>query len=319
MSRCAVKAIGLLKSYRTGGKSVSALRGTDLRVNEGEVFALLGPNGAGKTTLVKILATILRPDSGMLSVLGIDVLSKHAGRARRLVGYAGQDAERSGYARLSVEENLAYFARTFRGASQTEAKEMTDTVVSGLGIAQLRKKDFGVLSGGERQAVVVARAFLHSPRLCFLDEPTKSLDPVGARRVRDFIRAYVRSRSATVIVTTHNMQEVTVLCDRVGFMHDGLMRFVGTVDEFKAKAPETVVMTLSEAIDKELSARLHAVKAVRYVDVQESTTQIVVQDQSGLVEAWAILADAGLASRVRIREPNVEDAYTQLLMADAHG
>ena len=158
---------------------VEALRALDLTVHPGEVFGLLGPNGAGKTTLVRILATLLRSTDGHAWVGGYDVVQDEQ-EVRRIIGYAGQDSERSAYFRLSVRENLLYFAHALRGVPIRTARERIDAFAAAVGFTDQLGQHFTALSGGQKQLVIVLRALLHEPEVVFLDEPSKSLDPVTA-------------------------------------------------------------------------------------------------------------------------------------------
>ena len=176
----AIVCDGLVKEDHTQ-RTVRALAGIDLVVEDGEIFGLLGPNGAGKTTLVRILATLLRATSGRATVGGYDVDAQEA-EIRRIIGYAGQDSERSAYFRLTVEENLLYFAHALRGVPRSVARERIQELAAGVGFETLLGSHFSALSGGQKQLVVVMRALLHRPRIAFMDEPSKSLDPVTAQR-----------------------------------------------------------------------------------------------------------------------------------------
>lgn len=191
-SGAVVEAQGLQKTYRTDGKEVQALRGVDLQVERGQVVCLLGPNGAGKTTLVRILATLLVPDGGWARVAGFDVVSQ-GNEVRKAMGYAGQDSERSAYFRLTARENLLFFSKTFHGMSGTEANERIEELARALGFMDKLNSYFIALSGGEKQMFVIMRALMAQPEVVFMDEPSKSLDPVAASA--RFAVSYVENRA----------------------------------------------------------------------------------------------------------------------------
>jgi len=223
----AIQTEALSKVYhQQNGEPVQALQGLSLTVPRGEVFGLLGPNGAGKTTLVRILATLLRPTSGNAQVCGYDV-QREEWRVRDAIGYAGQDSERSAYFRLTVLENLLYFAHALRRVPMRTAQQRVHEIAECIGFTDQLGKEFTTLSGGQKQLVVVIRSLLHHPSLLFLDEPSKSLDPVTAERVRTFLLEYAHAHEMTILLTTHNMDEAEAVCDRLAFINQGKLQFVG--------------------------------------------------------------------------------------------
>lgn len=207
-----------------------ALDGVELRVQEGELFGLLGPNGAGKTTLVKILSTLIQPTSGSARVNGFDLSQEIAIKAT--IGLVTSD-ERSFYWRLSGRQNLEFFAR-LQGIPGAQVKDRVREALEKVGIEDVADQRFVVYSTGMRQRLSIARALLKEPRLLFLDEPTKGLDPLATRRLRQLIRdELVERHGITVLLTTHDLEEAEILCDRIAIMHQGKLRAVGTMDELR--------------------------------------------------------------------------------------
>ena len=201
---------------------VEALRGVSFDVREGEIFGLIGRNGAGKTTLTKIIATLVQPTSGAVTVCGFDSVRDEE-RVRASIGLAGAE-ERSFYWRLTVEQNLTFFARLY-GLSARGARRRIAELLELLELASLRRRRFGELSTGNKQRMAVARALLNSPPVLLLDEPTRSLDPVAAARTRELIGRLARSTPpATVLLTSHNLAEVEELCERVAVISRGRIR-----------------------------------------------------------------------------------------------
>lgn len=203
---------------KTYGKNV-ALDGVNFDMKPGEIHSLLGPNGAGKTTLIKIMATLLTKDSGTVNILGYD-LDKQENELKHVLGYVGQDTERSAYARLTVRENLRFFG-SLRGLS----KDYIDDQIAKLGdyfdFNGNVDKQFNDLSGGQKQAVVIMRALLHDPPVIFLDEPTKGLDVIIAKRIRNFLKDYAQKEGKSLLLTSHIMSEVEELSDRVSLINKG--------------------------------------------------------------------------------------------------
>lgn len=228
---------------KTYGHSV-AVDDASLTLKEGEVLALLGPNGAGKTTFIKILATLLVKDAGKVSILGYD-LDKHPEEIRHLFGYVGQDTERSAYARLTARENLTYFGR-LRGMSKAQIDQQIEKIANSFEFNGNLDKAFVTLSGGQKQAVVIMRAFLHDPPLVYLDEPTKGLDPIVARKIRSFLKNAVTQERKSLLLTSHVLTEVDEMADRVALIHRGRIPMVGTPASLKQGVGATEFIDLEK-------------------------------------------------------------------------
>ena len=223
---------------------VEALREVTFDVREGEIFGLIGRNGAGKTTLAKIVATLVQPTDGAVTVRGFDSVRDDE-QVRAQVGLASAE-ERSFYWRLTVEQNLVFFARLYglgAGAARRRIGELLELVELG----ELRRRRFGELSTGNKQRMAVARALLNSPPILLLDEPTRSLDPLAAARMRGIIGSLARGPSpVTVLLTSHNLAEVEELCERVAVISRGRIRAVDTPQRLRAthRQRERVRLTL---------------------------------------------------------------------------
>jgi len=198
----------------------TALRGVSFVVRPGEVLGLLGPNGAGKTTTLHVLLGLVRPTSGAVRLFGDD---PHDGTkaALRRVGFASPEALMDW--RLTVEENLRVYATLYGVPRAAVAR-----AVATLDLGSLARERFGELSLGQQTRAGLARALLHDPDLLVLDEPTASLDPDVAERVRRLLHEIRRARGLTVLYTSHNMAEVEAMCDRVVFLHQGRVVAEGT-------------------------------------------------------------------------------------------
>ncbi|MBN1220869.1 MAG: ABC transporter ATP-binding protein [Anaerolineae bacterium] len=214
-----------------------ALQDVSLELGQGEILALLGPNGAGKTTFIKILATVLMKDRGQVQIFGYD-LDQHAETIRHLFGYVGQDTERSAYARLTVVENLHFFG-ALRGLTKTQIRQQIEKLATYFDFHANLGKQFVHLSGGQKQTVVIMRALLHDPPLVYLDEPTKGLDPIIAKKIRTFLKKFVVEEDKSLLLTSHVLSEVDELADRVALMHRGTIPISGTSAELKAAVGAT--------------------------------------------------------------------------------
>lgn len=201
---------------------VEALRGVTLDVREGEIFGLIGRNGAGKTTLTKIIATLVQPTAGAVSVRGFDSVRDEV-TVRAQVGLASAE-ERSFYWRLSIEHNLLFFARLY-GMDDRAARARIAELLAKFELEPLARRRFGELSTGNKQRVIVARAMLNRPPVLLLDEPTRSLDPLAAASMRATVRELAATDPPmTVLLTSHNLAEVEELCERVAVISRGRIR-----------------------------------------------------------------------------------------------
>ena len=205
---------------------VTAVNELNLEVNEGEFFGLLGPNGAGKTTLVKMLCCLVLPTSGEARVMGHEV-RKEEQKIKELVGLVNAE-ERSFYWRLSGRENLNFFASLYH-IPKAEAKVRINRLLEMLKLDSQADISFRNYSTGMKQKLAIARGLLSEPRILFLDEPTRSLDPISAKSVRSFLKEQVVDRRKTIILATHNLAEAESLCDRLAIMNHGRVIADGTV------------------------------------------------------------------------------------------
>lgn len=213
--------------------TITALDNISFSVEPGECYGLLGENGAGKTTLFRMLSTLLLPDGGTLEVHGNDVVAAPA-TIRRLVSPV-PPSERSLYWRLNARQNLELFARLYRVPPDT-ARRRIDELLNLVDLARAGTSQVGTYSSGMRQRLLLARALLPEPRVLLLDEPTRSLDPVGARAFRRFLKERVLGATrCTALIATHTPDEVRELCSRVAVLHRGRLIAEGTVSELASR------------------------------------------------------------------------------------
>ena len=309
MNARAIEVNNLSKTYQPKNKQpVQALQDLALSVETGEVFGLLGPNGAGKTTLVRILATLLRATGGRAMVGGYDVVQNER-QVRRIIGYAGQDSERSAYSRLTVRENLLYFAHALRDVPIRTARERIEEIAAGIGFTEQLDKEFTTLSGGQKQLMVVIRALLHYPQIVFLDEPSKSLDPVTADHIRAFLVDFARAQDVTILLTTHNMQEAEEICDRLAFINKGRLQFVGTPLQFRRSVTVQEIVEVTGVDQDGLARQLRQLPGVTHA-TGNGTLRLYSEDGfSILKQAVALLDDADAKASVSMVEPSLEDAF----------
>jgi sodium transport system ATP-binding protein len=204
------------------------LRGITFDARSGEIFGLLGPNGAGKTTTLRVICTLLTPDTGSVEVLGFDTRSSPQ-EVRRRVGVV--TAEIGVYPRLTARENIAYFAE-LSGVLDGEVKPRIDAVIERLDMSSFAGRRADSLSSGQKQKIAIARAIVHDPPILMFDEPTSNLDVLASREIREFM-VESKQRGKCVIFSTHVLHDAERLCDRVTIIHQGRVVASGTTTEVK--------------------------------------------------------------------------------------
>jgi ABC-2 type transport system ATP-binding protein len=208
-----------------------AVDGISLRIERGELFGILGQNGAGKTTLIKMLCTALLPSQGSASVAGYDVV-RQAQQVRERIGLVSGE-ERSFYWRLTGRQNLEFFA-ALHHVPTAVAQQRIDSLLGRVGLAEVADQPFRTYSSGMRQKLAIARGLLHSPQVLFMDEPTRSLDPISAQAMRRFVAEHIIGElGCTVILATHSMAEAEELCGRVALIRTGGVVAQGTIAELR--------------------------------------------------------------------------------------
>ena len=238
-----------LVTYPWRRPSTIAVDSVSIRVREGELFGVLGENGAGKTTLLRMLSTTLLPTSGRAAVHGHDVVSD-ARAVRSEIGLVSGD-ERSFYWRLSGRRNLEYFAALYH-LRRHVARQRIDILLHALGAASYADRRFDSYSSGMRQKFAIARAMLTQPRVLFLDEPTRALDPIAADEVRQYVTEEIIGRLGhTVLLATHMLSEAQALSNRIAIIRHGKVFAEGTIDELtdRMMLSNTVELVIRGAAD----------------------------------------------------------------------
>jgi len=223
----------LHKSFKTKSGIVNAVDGVSFEARDGEITGLLGPNGAGKTTTMRMLYTLMKPDRGQVLVDGMDCALDPIG-VRRALGVL-PDA-RGVYKRLTARENIAYFGE-LHGLSAARIAERTAALSAALDMGDILERQTEGFSQGQRTKTAIARALVHDPRNVILDEPTNGLDVMTTRAMRGFLRQ-LREEGRCVIFSSHIMQEVAALCDRIVIIARGSVVATGSADELRALTGE---------------------------------------------------------------------------------
>ena len=209
-----------------------AVDNISLRIEQGELFGILGQNGAGKTTLIRMLCTSLLPSSGIASVAGYNVV-RDARKVRTRIGLVSGE-ERSFYWRLTGRQNLEFFAAVYH-VPAAKARARIDDLLRRVGLADDADRPFQTYSSGMRQKLAIARGLLNEPEIVFMDEPTRSLDPISAQSMRRLVADYILGElGSTVILATHSMAEAEELCDRLALIRSGQVVASGSIADLRS-------------------------------------------------------------------------------------
>ena len=305
----AVVAENLIKTYNKG--SVKALDGLNLVVEEGTVLGVLGPNGAGKTTTVRILATLLAPDSGQATVAGIDVL-KHPDEVRKIIGLSGQYAAVD--ETLTGWDNLIMFGRLYH-LSAKAAKERAVELLEQFSLTQSAKRPIRTYSGGMRRRLDLAASLIIKPKVLFLDEPTTGLDPRGRQDMWGVIDELVKG-GVTLLLTTQYLEEADHLADEIAVIDHGKVIARGTSDTLKKQVGgerlEIVVESQHLAAAKEIVAKISG----SAINIDEGLRQIsapVTTGSKALIEAAKLLDEKGIHPLdIGLKRPSLDDVFLSL-------
>ncbi|TAM93666.1 MAG: ABC transporter ATP-binding protein [Rhodanobacteraceae bacterium] len=278
---------------------LDAVAALDLRVTPGQILALLGPNGAGKTTSMRMIAGFLRPTAGRAMVCGHDVVRQPI-EARRALGYLPEGAP--GYDELSVAEFLNFAARV-RGLTGIPGARRMDEMIERLQLQPVLAQTIETLSKGYRRRVCLAQALLHDPPALILDEPTDGLDPNQQREVHVLIRGMARDRA--IIVSTHALDEVRAVCNRVAILARGRLRVEGTPAELETRSRYHRAVSFrapASALARELLARQPEIETVEVDDVDGRIT-VFPREGSDIFPVVVKLLEE---QRVRVEELQLE-------------
>jgi ABC-2 type transport system ATP-binding protein len=306
-----------LALYRWSRQTDTAVEDVSLHVREGELFGLLGENGAGKTTLIRMLSTTLLPTSGTATVLGHDVV-QDAQAVRKLIGIVSGD-ERSFYWRLTGRQNLEYFAALYHLPRHSIRRRIDELLVM-LDIGQHSERRFDSYSTGTRQRFGIARGMLADPRVLFLDEPTRALDPIAADELRAYlVNHIVGGLGYTALLATHTLFEAEAICDRIAIMRAGRVMAVGSMDELRRRMSLAPILELViSGPFGDLEQRLCALSSVIDVHLAPagSDTEVRVQLAAAdrpMTDILTTVIDAGAAIlSSTTRQPNLDDIYRRV-------
>ncbi|HML19489.1 MAG TPA: ABC transporter ATP-binding protein [Candidatus Dependentiae bacterium] len=287
-------------------KEFVAVNKISFELKKGEILGLLGPNGAGKTTTIQMLLGTLTPTGGSITYLGKD-FATHRSEVLQHVGFASAYSKLPG--KLTVYENLDVFARLY-GLSSTERKQRIERLLEIFSITDLQNKLTRNLSAGQTTRAILAKAFLPNPQIVLLDEPTASLDPDIAHDIRQFILQQQRERNISIVFTSHNMDEVAEVCDRVVVMKHGTIVAADTPAHLAASISVTrVELIISEGLDAALA---YLNKQIVIYAIEKNSIKIEIEEHK-VSDLLAALAHVGVHySQISINKPTLEDYFIRL-------
>lgn len=304
-----VKINNLTKKFTSGfwpfqtPHTYTAVNDISFQLKKGEILGLLGPNGAGKTTTIQMLLGTLTPSSGSITYFNTD-FAQHRAAALKKIGYA------SGYdklpGRLTIADNLDVVGRIY-GIPQPHRAQKIETLLKFFGIWEMRNRQTGALSAGQATRVMLAKAFIADPEIVLLDEPTASLDPDVAHEVRQFILKQQKERGVSILITSHNMDEVTELCDRILVLKHGIIIADDT--------PETLAQSISKVhvhltITSDLNHALEYINNAQLISTVKANQLIVELDEHAIAQFITDVGEHKIRySHISIDKPTLEDYF----------
>ena len=303
----AVEVIDVVKAY-TGKLAVDGL---SFSAEAGEVFGLIGPNGAGKTTTLRMMMDIIQPDAGRVSIFG--ETPSQATKSR--LGYLPE--ERGLYKKLSVIETISYLA-SLKGMDPRTIEPEADALLERTGMLPSRKKKVEELSKGMSQIIQLIVTIVHDPELVILDEPFTGLDPVNTERVKQLLLG-LRDQGKAIILSTHQMNQVEAVCDRVLMVSDGRAVLYGALDEIREEhRGHAVLVQLGMDRDAETDAQLPEIAGVAQRRVLKDHVELVLEEASTPQQVLEALVRAGIPlDRFEVATPSLHEIFIAKAGGDA--
>jgi len=306
---------GLVKRYR----DTSVVDGVSFTIGAGEIFGLLGPNGAGKTTLISMLCGLFPPTAGTATIAGYDLVSD-ADQVKKLIGIVPQDL--AIYPTLSAIDNLAFFGSMYG----LRGKMLKDRIHEALEIVALTDKarqPTGTFSGGMKRRVNIAAGLLHHPRLLFLDEPTVGVDPQSRNHIFDSVLRLHKEFGMTIVYTSHYMEEVETLCNRVAIMDGGKLVALDTKERLLAQLGGGILSLGLSQGDPEIVDTLRSLPAMGHIEISTPSQadcagpiQLrcqTINAERALLEAVPVVLNSGYQlTSVNLSLPNLESVFLHL-------
>lgn len=289
-----------------------AVKDVSLELREGESVGLVGPNGAGKSTTIAMLSTLLKPTAGDVTLNGDSVIAR-PDPLRKILGIVPQEIAL--YPELTAEENLGFFGALY-GLKGQELRQAVDQALELVELSDRRKESIKKYSGGMKRRINIAAALLHGPRIVIMDEPTVGVDPQSRNHILESVRTLNREHGLTVLYTSHYMEEVEQLCDRIYIMDHGEIIAEGTKDAIKDRlSTETTIVLRVDGNAEQLATALQAVDSVQSVTTdRDGALKIIADSDNRLLASVMREAEAAGAqvTGLNLERPSLEDVFLHL-------
>ncbi len=302
-----LEIVDLSKKY----KQKFAAQGINMFLEKGEIVGLLGPNGAGKSTTISMLSSLVTPTSGDVRHLNESII-KNPHNIRKILGVVPQEIAL--YTDLSAEENLRFFGEIYR-LKGSKLKQRVEEVLEQIGLTDRRKDLVKTFSGGMKRRLNIGVALLHNPEIIIMDEPTVGIDPQSRNYILETVKRLNKERGMTVLYTSHYMEEVEFLCDRIYIMDKGHIIASGTKEELKnILSSENTIFIKVERIKEEFIQILKADATIRQVKVQDRDISVIVPKEYNLFQKISQLAEETGTTliSVEVKTPTLEDVFLHL-------
>ncbi|WP_077620082.1 ABC transporter ATP-binding protein [Bacillus sinesaloumensis] len=302
-----LEIINLSKKY----KQKFAAQGVNMFLEKGEIVGLLGPNGAGKSTTISMLSSLVVPTSGDVRLMNQST-TKQPQNIRKILGVVPQEIAL--YTDLSAEENLRFFGEIYR-LKGAKLKQRIEEVLNQIGLTERRKDIVKTFSGGMKRRLNIGVALLHNPEIIIMDEPTVGIDPQSRNYILETVKRLNKERGMTVLYTSHYMEEVEFLCDRIYIMDKGHIIASGTKEELKnILSSENTISIKVERVKEEFIELLEADITIRQVKVHDHDVTVIVPKEYNLFQKISQLAEETGTSliSVEVKAPTLEDVFLHL-------
>lgn len=302
-----LETINLSKSFK--GKQV--VQDINLYLDNGESVGLLGPNGAGKSTTISMISTLIKPTSGRITLNGVNAVDK-PGEIRKVSGVVPQ--ELALYQELSAYENLKFFGSVYKLRGKALEKEIQQALEF-VGLEDRKKDLVKTYSGGMKRRLNIAAALLHRPQILILDEPTVGIDPQSRNHILEAVRALNKRDGTTILYTSHYMEEVEQLCDRLYIMDHGKIIAAGTKDELLSiLSTEDKIRVELNKLDEAFVEQVKTMEGVRKIEVTELEMKIIAAKGSNLISKLVHLTEQHHVQLINFQRetPSLEDVFLHL-------
>ncbi|ETA67965.1 MULTISPECIES: ABC transporter ATP-binding protein [Methanolobus] len=308
----AIETINLSKSFGKE-KKIHAVDNLNLKVKKGEVFGFVGPNGAGKTTTMKMLIGLLEPTSGSGKVAKYDILHEII-NIREETGVLPEPAGFYDY--LTARQNLRFYAKLY-DIDSNEREKRIENLLETVGLSRAIDQKIGGFSTGMRKRFGLAQALINEPTVLFLDEPTSGIDPLGAQMMRNLIKNLNKSKSVTVFLSSHSMEEVEEICDRIAIIAKGKLLAVGSVEDLRSVVREKegvhYLLEVQDIIPSEAVEIVKDVDGVEEVEIQYPTLKVHSNFKNGAEIAKALAKTGGTISLLEEQELTLQKLFLKII------